>query len=231
MAKSTACRNPSLLPDVKYSAAIFDLDGTLTYTLEDLWVSTNHALSLMGLPRRSLQEVRLFVGNGVGRLIRRAMPEGTSQEDYERCLSLFKDHYVRHCFDHTRLYDGVDELLLALRERGVAVAIVSNKLQAGVDELWRKFFSLTVSVAVGEHDGLSRKPAPDMVDEAIRRLGVSKAECLYVGDSEVDILTALGASLPCVSVLWGFRTREELERAGATTFISRPDELLGYFTD
>ncbi len=215
----------------KYSAVILDLDGTLTYTLEDLLISTNYALEQMGLPKRTLDEVRTFVGNGIGNLIRRAMGEGTKEEDFQRCLAIFSGHYVKHCFDNTRLYDGVDSLLHELRAKGVKSAIVSNKLQAGTDELYRKYFADTVDIAIGEHEGCRRKPAPDMVDMAIERLGVSREECLYVGDSEVDVLTARNAGLPCISVLWGFRDRDELERAGATTFISAPHELLQFFAD
>ncbi len=216
---------------MKYSTAIFDLDGTLTYTLEDLLISTNYALERMGLPKRSLEEVRMFVGNGIGNLVRRSMGDNVEEEAFQRCLAIFSEHYVQHCFDNTRLYDGIDNLLHSLHKGGVKSAIVSNKLQAGVDELYRMFFAETVDVAIGEHDGCARKPAPDMVDEAIERLGVKKHECLYVGDSEVDVLTARNAGLQCVSVLWGFRNREELVRAGASTFISEPQELLQFFMD
>ncbi len=185
----------------------------------------------MGMPKRTLDEVRTFVGNGIGNLVRRAMGEGTEEKDFQRCLAIFSEHYVKHCFDNTRLYDGIDHLLHSLRARGVKNAIVSNKLQAGTNELYRKYFAETVDVAIGEHEGCRRKPAPDMVDEAIERLGVSKDECLYVGDSEVDVLTARNSGLKCISVLWGFRDREELEHAGATTFISEPRELLRFFVD
>ncbi len=233
----------------RYRAVIFDLDGTLTYTLDDLMISVNHALSLMGLPTRTLDEIRSFVGNGVGRLVRLAMgggkeggdkatgsiprgskPEGgtPSEEDYQRCLALFREHYVQHCFDHTRLYPGVSALLGELRHRGIPTAIVSNKLQAGVDELYDKWFDATVAVAIGEREGMRRKPAPDMVEAALRALGARREETLYVGDSEVDIQTARASGLRCISVLWGFRGRAELEAAGATEFIESPPELLAY---
>lgn len=210
-------------------AVIFDLDGTLLDTLEDLHLSTNHALRACGFPERSLAEVRRFVGNGIGMLIRRAVPEGTSEAEVERCLAAFRSHYVLHCQDHTRLYPGIRPLLLELKRRGVAMAIVSNKLQAGVSELAHRFFGDTIQVAIGEREGIARKPAPDMVFEAMRQLHVAPEDCLYVGDSDVDLATARNAGLPCISVLWGFRDREFLARHGATTFAARPDEILKSF--
>ena len=207
-------------------AVIFDLDGTLTYTLEDLMLSTNYALRQMCMPERSLDEVRRFVGNGVRRLIAQAVPEGTDPETTERCFEHFRHHYSEHCQDHTVLYPGVQPLLQELKSRGVRMAIVSNKLQSGVDALNKAFFADTVDVAIGERQGIPRKPAPDMVGMALAALGVDSSEAIYVGDSEVDVLTARNAALPCVSVLWGFRDRAALERSGATTFISAPEQLL-----
>ncbi len=212
-----------------YKAVIFDLDGTLTDTLEDLQASLNHALALSGLPPRSLQEVRRFVGNGIGALVRRAMGEEASGQAYRSCLALFQEHYTLHCYDRTRPYPGVVDTMSELARRGVKQAIVSNKLQAGVDELCRRFFLPHVTAAIGEQEGIRRKPAPDMVREALRRLSLPKEACLYVGDSEVDVQTAANAGLPCASVLWGFRTREELLQAGATLLIHSPSDLLPFF--
>lgn len=214
---------------MKYKAVIFDLDGTLTYTLEDLWASTNYALRRMQLPERTLDEVRMFVGNGVGNLIRKAMGSAATEEAFGQCLAVFREHYVRHCFDRTRLYDGVEDLLIELQRRGVRIAIASNKLQAGVDEIYRRWFTETVDIAIGEREGLRRKPAPDMVDEVIRRWGIPKDECLYVGDSDVDLATARNSGLRCVSVLWGFRGEADLLAAGATDLIKAPSELLRFF--
>ncbi len=183
------------------------------------------------MPERSLEEVRCFVGNGVENLIQKAVDQGTTEKDFRQCLSIFKEHYVKHCQEHTRLYEGIAPLIKTLHNKGVHLAIVSNKLQAGVDELYSKNFADNIEVAIGEHNKVNRKPSPDMVYEAISRLGVNKEECLYVGDSEVDVLTARNAGLMMVSVLWGFRTREDLERVGATTFISQPSELLKFFED
>lgn len=206
-------------------AIIFDLDGTLMDTLEDLWLSTNHALKACGMPLRSEDEVRQFVGNGIGQLIRRAVPQGTSDAEVEHCLDIFRRHYVVHCQEHTRLYPGIDDMLKELKQQGVAMAIVSNKLQKGVSELAAHWFSHTISVAIGERDGIRRKPAPDMVDLAIAELGVQREDCIYVGDSDVDLATAQNAGIPCVSVLWGFRDRDFLLAHGATTFAEHPREI------
>lgn len=207
-------------------AVIFDLDGTLTYTLQDLWLSTNYALSQMFFPTRTIDEVRRFVGNGVRRLMEQAVPDGIDAQQFEQCFEHFRRHYVAHCQDHTCLYDGIAQLLRQLKEQGVPMAIVSNKLQAGVDELYVRYFRDTIAFAIGEQPSLQRKPAPDMVHAALHRLGVSAAEAVYVGDSEVDLLTARNAGLPCISVLWGFRDRNQLLEAGARTLVSTPQELL-----
>ena len=208
-------------------AVVFDLDGTLLDTLEDLAASTNHALRALGFPERTIDEVRRFVGNGVGRLIDRAMPEDAGADERQECLRLFKLHYVAHCRDHTRPYPGVLQMLRTLRSRGLLLAIVSNKLQQGVDELHATYFGGLVDVAIGERPGVGRKPAPDMLYLALERLGVSPGQAVYVGDSEVDIETAANASVPCISVTWGFRTRELLASQGATVLAASPDEVVG----
>lgn len=205
---------------------IFDLDGTLTDTLRDLCDSTNFALRQMGWAERSLAEVRRFVGNGVRRLIERAVPQDVSNDDFEQCFKFFQTHYLEHCQDQTCLYEGVAEMLREVHEAGYKIAIVSNKLQAGVDELYETYFRGVVDVAIGEREGIRRKPAPDMVELALKELNADKCETVYVGDSEVDVQTAHNSGLPCISVLWGFRDRQELEEAGATTFIKHPSELL-----
>lgn len=207
-------------------AIIFDLDGTLTYTLQDLCDSVNYALRSMGWEERTLDEVRQFVGNGVHRLVERAVPQGVSVSDVERCFETFRSHYLIHCQDNTRLYDGVREMLRDVKSRGLLTAIVSNKLQAGVDELYDIYFRGLVDVAIGEREGVRRKPSADMVELALKTLGVKAEDSVYVGDSEVDVQTAANSGLPCISVLWGFRDREQLIAAGATTFINHPSELL-----
>lgn len=212
-----------------YKAAIFDLDGTLMDSLQDLWLSVNHALGQMGFPGRSIDEVRQFVGNGVGKLVQRSVPQGTENTLVEQCLRLFKQHYVRHCREHTAPYEGIIPLLQALHRQGILTAIVSNKLQSGVDELADEHFQGLIDVAIGEREGIRRKPAPDMVDLAVRQLNMEKADCLYMGDSDVDVQTARNAGLDCVAVLWGFRSRDVLLQAGATRFVEHPAELLEFF--
>jgi len=205
---------------------IYDLDGTLTDTLQDLMESTNHALRTMGWPERTMEEIRRFVGNGVKTLIERAVPQSINNKEFEQCFKAFRAHYLVHCQDNTCLYPGVDEMLREVHALGCKTAIVSNKLQAGVDELYETYFRSVVDVAIGEREGIRRKPAPDMVELALSTLGVGKQDAIYVGDSEVDIQTARNSGLPCISVLWGFRDRPTLEAAGATTFIEKPSELL-----
>lgn len=211
---------------MKYKAIIFDLDGTLTDTLEDLFLSVNHALRSCSLPERSLDEVRKFVGNGVRKLIERSVPEGTKSTVLEKCFEAFRAHYVIHCQDHTCLYPGIATLLMTLHARGYRMAVVSNKLQTGVDELARTFFKGVIDVAIGEQQGIPRKPEPDMVEAALRQLGVSKEEAIYVGDSDVDLQTASNAGLPCISVLWGFRSRDFLVAHGATILAEKPQDVL-----
>ena len=195
--------------------------------LEDLFISVNYALRSCGLPERSLDEVRRFVGNGVRKLIERAVPEDTGLTMLEKCFDTFRAHYVIHCQDHTCLYPGVATLLMSLHAKGYRMAVVSNKLQSGVNELARTFFHGVIDVAIGEQQGIPRKPAPDMVEAALGQLGVTKDEAIYVGDSDVDLQTAANAGLPCISVLWGFRTRDFLVAHGATTFAETPQDVLG----
>lgn len=210
----------------RIKAVIFDLDGTLLDTLDDLASSTNYALEQFGFPLRSVKEVRTFVGDGVRKLIERALPSADDERIVDAVLDCFKQHYVKHCQIKTCLYPGIKELLSALKTKGYKLAIVSNKLQSGVDELYKHYFTDNIQVAVGERSGLRRKPAPDMVLMALNELGVNKEEAVYVGDSEVDVATAKASGIRCVSVLWGFRDKEILERNGAQQFIHTPMDLL-----
>ena len=211
---------------MKYKAIIFDLDGTLTDTLEDLFLSTNFALRSCGLPERSLEEVRRFVGNGVRKLIERSVPADTEPRLLERCFEAFRSHYVIHCQDHTCLYPGIASLLTSLHARGYRMAVVSNKLQEGVNELAQTFFNGVIDVAIGEQPGIPRKPAPDMALAALKQLGVKAWEAVYIGDSDVDLQTAANAGLPCISVLWGFRNRDFLIAQGATVLAESPQDIL-----
>jgi phosphoglycolate phosphatase len=207
---------------------IFDLDGTLLDTLGDLAASVNYALRTHGMPEHSIDDVRRFVGNGVRKLMERAVPDGVSNPDFEAAFSTFRQHYMAHSLDTTKPYDGIPEALEALKAEGCRLAVVSNKMMAATQALCRHFFPDTIEVAIGEDEahGIRKKPSPDTVYAALRSLGVGKDEAVYVGDSDVDIETAANAGLPCVSVLWGFRDRDFLIQHGAKTFISAPSELL-----
>ena len=213
---------------MNYQTFIFDLDGTLLDTLGDLAASVNYALRTHGMPEHSIDDVRRFVGNGVRKLMQRAVPDGESNPDFEATFATFRQHYLAHSLDTTRPYDGIPGTLEALKARGCRLAVVSNKMMAATHELCRHFFPDTIEVAIGEHEaeGIRRKPAPDTVFAALRQLGVGKEGAVYVGDSDVDIQTAANAGLPCISVLWGFRDRDFLIQHGAKTFISAPSELL-----
>lgn len=214
----------------RYSTFIFDLDGTLLDTLADLAASVNYALGSCGLPQHTTDDVRRFVGNGVRVLMERAVPQGAQNPLFDTAFATFRQHYLEHSLDTTRPYDGIPQLLAELRQRGCRLAVVSNKFYAATQELCRHFFPDTISVAIGEHEaeGIRKKPAPDTVVEALRQLGVSSEGAVYVGDSDVDILTARNSGLPCISVLWGFRSRDFLIQHGATTFALTPQDILQY---
>ena len=215
----------------KCNTVLFDLDGTLLNTLGDLHASVNHALVACGYPPRSLDEVRRFVGNGVRRLMERAVPRGIGGEAFETVFQAFRTHYMAHCFDTTAPYAGIVGALAELHRRGYRLGIVSNKLQPAVSELHRRFFADTVAVAIGDRPGMRRKPAPDTLFEAMRRLDARPDGTVYVGDSDVDIATARAAGVACLSVLWGFRSRDELVRAGAHRLLASPEDLPGCFPE
>lgn len=212
-------------------AFIFDLDGTLLDTLGDLAASVNYALQTCGMPQHCIDDVRRFVGNGVRLLMERAVPDGAANPRFEEAFTTFRQHYLEHSLDTTRPYDGIMEMLQALRSRGFRTAVVSNKFYAATQELCQHFFADSIEVAIGEHEAedIRKKPAPDTVNEALRQLGVSREHAVYVGDSDVDVATAAASGMPCISVLWGFRDREFLLAHGATQFISHPSELLTLF--
>lgn len=210
---------------MKYSAIIFDLDGTLLNTLEDLMDAANYALAQYGYPARTLDEIRRFVGNGVRNLMQRALPEGAAVSNFEEILSAFRSYYTVHCEDKTHAYDGVLELLRHLKDSGCKIAIVSNKLDSAVKELNQTYFSDYVQAAIGEKEGIRRKPAPDMVENALSELNASKKETVYIGDSDVDIETAANAGLDCISVSWGFRDAEFLRKCGAAVIADTPQQV------
>ena len=211
-----------------YNTYIFDLDGTLLDTITDLAASCNYALRTHGMPEHSVDDVRRFVGNGVRKLMERAIPNGAENPDFEATFATFREHYMHHSLDTTQPYPGIPEVLADLKARGCRLAVVSNKMMAATVELCRHFFPDTIEVAIGEHEveGIRKKPAPDTVFAALRELGVEKDRAVYVGDSDVDVQTAANSGLPCISVLWGFRDRDFLTQHGAKTFVSAPSELL-----
>ena len=218
----------------RYSTVIFDLDGTLMDTLEDISNSVNYALGELGLPIRSIDEIRTFVGNGVKELLVCALQAAAKQvgvlysEDMlARSLPLFRQHYTVHCQDCTKPYEGIFDLLEQLKKAGIAMAIVSNKPQREVSILRKNHFKKWIDVAYGENEsaGIRRKPFPDMVFRAIDELCEDRSETVYVGDSETDFATAMNAGVDCISVLWGFRTEERLRTCGATVFAHSPSEV------
>lgn len=215
-----------------YDTVIFDLDGTLLDTLDDLMDAVNHALGEMGYPARSRGEVQAFVGNGVARLMERAVPVGTSPEDTARALGIFKSYYALHSKDKTAPYPGILEALETLREGGCKLAVVSNKFDAAVKDLARDYFPGLMDLAAGENEagGVPKKPDPTMVLRTIAALGSAAERAVYVGDSDVDLETAKNAGLPCISVTWGFRDERFLLDHGATTLIHHPSELVRAIT-
>lgn len=205
---------------------VFDMDGTVLNTLEDLTVSMNYVLSKFGMPEHKLEEYRLFFGNGVGEALRLSLPEGTSEDIIDEMLPVFKEHYDAHCLDKTGPYDGILDVMRELKLRGYKTAIVSNKIDSAVKELHQRFFGDSVDIAIGEQPGINRKPAPDMVNLALKELGSSKEESVYIGDSEVDFMTAENSGLPCISVLWGFRDKDFLIEQGAYCFAEKPKDII-----
>ena len=197
--------NRSLKTSAPITTLVFDMDGTVLNTLEDLTVSMNYVMEKFELPARTLEEYRLFFGNGVKEALRLSLPAGTSPEI-------------------------LDDMMKELKQRGYKMAIVSNKIDSAVKELHQRFFADSVDVAIGEKPGINRKPAPDMVEAALRELGSTKEESVYIGDSEVDFLTAKNSGLPCISVLWGFRDKDYLIEQGAYCFAETPKDIIDILT-
>ena len=210
---------------MKKKLLIFDLDGTILDTLKDLAVSTNYALVFHGFPERSVDEVRRFVGNGIGKLIERAVPDGTPEEKRLEVLETFKKHYGEHCADNTRPYDGIIELIADLRKRGMQTAVVSNKADFAVQELCKQYFPGCFDFVVGEREGIRRKPCPDSVEEVLHILKKTAEESVYIVDSDGDVDTAANAGMDMIGVSWGFRGREFLEEHGASQIADKPEEI------
>ncbi len=211
---------------MRYDAAIFDLDGTLLNTIDDLKNSINHALSVCGYPPRTRAEVLAFVGNGVPRLVELAVPPGTPADRRQAVLDAMNAHYAAHCAQLTRPYPGVTDVLRTLRAAGVRVAVVSNKPDYGVQELCARYFPGLLDSAVGMREGIRKKPYPDAVEAALAAFGVPPERAVYIGDSEVDVQTGKNAHTALISVDWGFRTHAQLVEAGAEHIVSDADALL-----
>lgn len=210
----------------KYDTIIFDLDGTLLDTLEDLADSVNYVLKQNGFPTRTKEEIRKFLGNGLANLMELSVPGGRSNPQYEKCIADFREYYAQNMYNKTAPYEGVLELLEQLSKMGYKMAVVSNKFDKAVKTLCKTYFSNYIKVAIGESAHIAKKPAPDTVLKAIKILDSSADKIVYVGDSEVDVKTAKNTGVICVGVTWGFRDRTVLEKEGADFIMDKPDELL-----
>lgn len=213
---------------MRYELVIFDLDGTILDTLEDLYLSVNHALRENAYPERTLDEVRRFVGNGIRKLIERAVPDGCEPEQIDAVHASFTACYAEHCADHTAPYKGIEELLKDLRSAGIRTAVVSNKADYAVQSLCKEYFPGLFDAVAGEREGVRRKPAPDAVEAVLETLGIAREQAIYIGDSDVDIATAENAGIPCISVDWGFRDTAFLIDHGAKLILSAPAEVGAY---
>lgn len=213
---------------MRYKAIIFDLDGTLLNSIEDLANSVNYALKTLGFENRSIEEVKSFVGNGVEMLVKRALPAGVDEATFSRCRVLQREYYNEHKMDNTKAYDGIMELLAQLRAKGLLIGIVSNKYSTAVEALAEDIFKGYIDVAIGTNENIAKKPLPDGVYKAIEVLGVQKHEVVYVGDSEVDVQTARNAGIDIVGVSWGYRDRKVLEDMGVINIADNSTELRQY---
>lgn len=209
---------------------IFDLDGTLLNTLDDLADSTNFALSEFNYPTRSKEEIRTFVGNGVAKLIERAIPDGKNNSNFDKCLEIFKQHYSINKYNKTAPYNNIINLLIELKEKNYKIAVVSNKFDLAVKDLCQKYFPNLIDVAIGENEaaGINKKPSSDTVNLVLQQLNLNSNQAIYVGDSDVDILTAQNSNMPCISVTWGFRDKEFLIKNNAQIIINTPKEIIDY---
>lgn len=218
---------------------IFDLDGTLLDTLQDLVNATNMALTDFGYPARTYAEIRTFVGNGNRRLMELSLPEGTANPQFEDVFARFKEHYAAHQTDNTKPYPGIEEAIGRVQKAGIKTAIVSNKVDSAVQDLNEQFFH--IDVAIGDISATlpaelvetapKRKPAPDLVLLAMERLGASPDSTVYVGDSDVDLATAKNSGLPCLTCTWGFRDKEDLVKNGAVNFVNNAKEMADWILE
>ena len=208
---------------MKYTTIVFDCDGTLLDTLTDLRNAVNYVLRTHDLPERSIPEVKAALGNGVAHLMRQSLPDSISEAEFNTYLDEFKAYYGKHLQDYTAPYPGMLDVLDTLRAKGYKLAIVSNKIQEGITPLNKEYFGDRLPVAIGERPGLQRKPAPDMVLQALKELDSTQDESIYIGDSEVDVATAKNSDLLCIGVTWGFRD-EQLHKDLGVKHIARKAE-------
>ena len=213
-----------------YSLAIFDLDGTLLDTLGDLHASVNFALREFSFPKRTIDEVRSFIGNGVVKLMERSTPDGTDEVTQKKCLDVFRSHYLEHMSDTTAPYVNVTALLSALRSKGIKIAVVSNKLHPAVEDLCESYFPGLIDKAVGVSVEAERKPSPINVIKTAEFFDVKLEDCIYIGDSEVDVQTAHNATIQCIGIIWGFRDRACLEANGCDFIADTADEVYNLIT-
>lgn len=209
----------------KYKLVIFDMDGTILYTLDDICDGVNASLSKHGLPVRTKDEIRCHIGNGIRHEIESSVPEGTKESMIDAVFHDFHAWYEIHCNDRTRPYDGIVELLEDLKQAGIHCAVVSNKADYAVKALNEIYFKGLLEAGVGEKDGIARKPAPDEVDEVLRLLNMERNRAVYIGDSEVDIETAANAGMDCIGVSWGYRDRKWLQECGAEVIVDDVSQL------
>ncbi len=211
---------------MKYKIVIFDMDGTILDTLEDLANSLNFALRLSNQPERTMDEVRSFVGNGIRKLVERGVQPDAAKETVDQVCRDFSEYYRQHCSDKTRAYDGILKVIGSLRGNGIRTAVVSNKADFAVQQLCVQYFDGLFDVAAGEKADVRKKPAPDSIYEVLRLLKMGKQDAVYIGDSEVDIQTAQNAGIDCISVGWGFREKDFLLQCGAERVLERPEEIV-----
>ncbi len=215
----------------RYRLAIFDMDGTILNTLTDIANAINHTLQVFNKPTRDIEEIRMFVGNGLRKLVERAFPEDTDSETLEAAFKELLAYYGEHSSENTSPYEGINETISRLKSLGISTAVVSNKADFAVQKLAQEFFDGLFDYAIGEHTGFAPKPAPDMVDEILRRADISRDESVYIGDSDVDLQTAANSNMDCIAVSWGFRSKDFLKAHGATVIADSPDDLYEQFVN
>ena len=215
---------------MKKRIVIFDLDGTLLNTIEDLTDSTNFVLSVFNFPQKTKNQICQYIGDGLSKLIERAIPDGKNNPKFEKCLDLFKKHYKDNMFNKTKPYPNIIRMLKKIKNLGIKTAVVSNKFDDAVKILCKKYFEGLIDYCAGENEqnGIRKKPAPDAVLRILNKFGISENEAIYIGDSDVDIATAKNSNIECISVLWGVKDKKFLLENGAKTIISKPDEIYNY---